>query len=161
MSEAAHTRAWETSEAVFGVACLAGIALDWVWPLSLPAGWPRWVGLTVGVGLFGLGVGLIALTRRQMRLQGQPTAPGLPTSQLVTTGVFSISRNPLYLGVVVMLAGAGLATNVLWLWIMLLPAVIGCDYILIFPEERYLAARFGAAYASYTARVHRWLGRVG
>jgi len=39
----------------------------------------------------------IVLARRELAHHGQPTDPGLPTSKLVTTGVFSVSRNPLYL----------------------------------------------------------------
>jgi protein-S-isoprenylcysteine O-methyltransferase Ste14 len=73
--------------------------------------------------------------------------------------VFSISRNPLYLGGVLVLLGIALALNLLWAIVMLLLSIIICHYILIIPEEQYLAAKFGGEYKEYIASVHRWLGR--
>jgi protein-S-isoprenylcysteine O-methyltransferase Ste14 len=107
-----------------------------------------------------VGAALVVLARRELRRRGQPTDPGIPTSQVVTTGVFSMSRNPLYLGGVCVLAGIALAFNLPWTLILLLPALVASHYVLIVPEERYLSAKFGAAYRAYTASVCRWLGRA-
>jgi protein-S-isoprenylcysteine O-methyltransferase Ste14 len=74
-------------------------------------------------------------------------------------GVFAISRNPLYLGSVILLLGIALTLNLLWAMMMLLPSLILCHYILIIPEEKYLEAKFGDEYREYMATVHRWLGR--
>ena len=73
--------------------------------------------------------------------------------------MFAISRNPLYLGSVLVLMGIALALNVLWALVMLLLSIILCHYILIIPEEQYLAEKFGDEYKEYAASVHRWLGR--
>lgn len=81
------------------------------------------------------------------------------TSKVVKTGVFAISRNPLYLASVVVLLGLASAINMLWAVIMLLLSIIICRYVLIIPEEQYLAEKFGQEYKEYTASVHRWLGR--
>ena len=89
----------------------------------------------------------------------QPTDPGHPTTKVIKTGVFAISRNPLYLGGVLVLLGIALALNMLWALVMLLLSMILCYYILIIPEERYLSAKFGDEYKEYVASVHRWLGR--
>ncbi len=78
---------------------------------------------------------------------------------LVTTGVFAISRNPLYFGGVCILVGIALALSLLWVLVLLLPALVACHYVLIAPEERYLAAKFGEEYRLYAASVHRWIGR--
>ena len=43
--------------------------------------------------------------------------------------------------------------------VMLLASIVLCHYILIIPEEQYLAAKFGKEYEEYVASVHRWLGR--
>ena len=88
----------------------------------------------------------------------QPTDPGHPTSKIVSTGVFSVSRNPLYLGGIFILAGISLAFNLPWVLILLIPSIVACHYVLVAPEESYLAARFGEEYRLYTARVHRWIG---
>jgi protein-S-isoprenylcysteine O-methyltransferase Ste14 len=46
------------------------------------------------------------------------------------------------------------------LLVLLLPALVGCHYILVVPEERYLARTFGAEYRTYVTSVRRWLGRA-
>jgi protein-S-isoprenylcysteine O-methyltransferase Ste14 len=102
----------------------------------------------------------IVLARRELARHGQPTDPGLPTNKLVTTGVFSVSRNPLYLGGISLLAGIALMLNILWSLVLLVPAFVACHYLLVVPEERYLAAKFGIEYAQYAADVRRWFGRV-
>ena len=84
--------------------------------------------------------------------------PRRSISRIVDSGVFSFSRNPLYLGIAVGLAGASLTFNNLWILLMLLPAVIACHHILIAPEERYLRQKFGNEYLNYAGRVRRWLG---
>jgi protein-S-isoprenylcysteine O-methyltransferase Ste14 len=157
--EAAHHSYWETSDVVFGIPLLLGIALQWAFPLALSEGTLRLALILVGAAFIALGVGLIVLARREFAQHGQPTDPGLPTGQVVTTGVFSVSRNPLYLGVVVLLVGLALALNILWILVFLAPAIVICHYVLIVPEEKYLAVKFGAEYAAYAASVHRWLGR--
>jgi len=114
VKEVAHTRWWQIFEVVFGLPFLAAIALQRVLPLSLPRGRLTPVFVVAGMALIGVGAGMAVLARRELARQGQPTDPGLPTSKLVTTGVFSISRNPLYLGGISILAGIALAFNLPW-----------------------------------------------
>lgn len=85
---------------------------------------------------------------------------GRATTRLVTTGVFSISRNPLYLGGVCVLIGIALALHLPWALLLLLPSLVAAHYILMVPEERYLARKFGAEYSRYADSVHRWFGRA-
>lgn len=155
----AHKRVWQIFEVVFGIPFLVAIALQLVVPIPFPQGFIPPVRVLAGALLMGTGIGLVILGRRELARFGQPTDPGLPTSKIVSTGVFSISRNPLYLGGVFILAGISLAFNLPWVLILLVPSMVGCHYILILPEERYLAARFGEPYQSYAARVQRWIGR--
>lgn len=159
-TDVAHKRWWQIFEVVFGIPCLVAIALHLAVPLSFPHGLLTPVMIVGGAALMLMGVGLVILARREFAQQGQPTDPGLPTNKLVTTGVFSISRNPLYLGGVDILVGIALAINLPWVLVLLLPAVVTCHYVLIAPEERYLAAKFGDEYRTYAASVHRWIGRV-
>jgi protein-S-isoprenylcysteine O-methyltransferase Ste14 len=105
------------------------------------------------------GVTLVALARREFATYSQPTDPGFPTKRIVKTGIFSLSRNPLYLGGICFLLGIALAANLPWMVILLLPALIVCHFVLIVPEERYLATRFGREYELYASIVHRWIGR--
>ncbi len=159
-TDAAHKSWWQTFEVVFGIPFLAAIALHWAVPLSLPRGFFTPAITPVGVALFIVGLVVVVLARREFAQHGQSTEPGRSTSRMITTGVFTISRNPLYLGGVCMLCGIALVFNLPWALILLLPSLVACHYILVAPEERYLAARFGEEYASYAASVHRWLGRA-
>jgi protein-S-isoprenylcysteine O-methyltransferase Ste14 len=157
--DVAHKSWWQIFEVVSGIPFLAGIALQLAVPLSLPRGLLTPAFILGGGALIIAGIVLVVLARREFARHGQPTDPGLPTSRVVTTGVFSVSRNPIYLGGICILAGIALAFNLPWALVLLVPAIIACHYILIAPEERYLAATFGEEYALYTASVRRWFGR--
>ena len=157
--DAAHKRWWEISEVVFGIPLLVAIALQLAVHLSFPRASITLAFILAGIILILAGIAIIILARQEFAQHGQPTDPGRPTSKVVTTGIFSISRNPLYLGIVCFLVGLSLAFNLPWVLILLLPALIACHYILIAPEERYLTAKFGEEYSRYTATVHRWIGR--
>jgi protein-S-isoprenylcysteine O-methyltransferase Ste14 len=155
----AHKSRWVIGEVVFGIPFLVGIVLNFTIPFSLSLIIFRSVFIPVGIALVITGIGFISLARREFAFFSQPTDPGFPTSRIITTGVFGISRNPLYLGAVITLLGLALALNMLWALGMLVLSIIICHYVLIIPEERYLTVKFGQEYAEYTASVHRWLGR--
>lgn len=157
--EPAHKSHWAIGEVVFGIPFLVGIALHVLLPFSLPQGILRQVLLPVGVVLIFTGMGFIVSARRAFVRFRQPTDPGQPTSQVITTGVFALSRNPLYLGAAFLFFGVALMMNVLWTLATWLVSIVACHYVLIIPEEKYLAAKFGEAYQAYTATVRRWLGR--
>ena len=156
----AHKSWWQIFEVVFGVPFLVAIAMQQVLPISFPPRIVIPILIPGGAVLILVGIALVVLARREFARYGQPTDPGLPTSEIVITGVFSISRNPLYLGGVCLLIGISLAFNLPWVLVLLLPSVVACHYILIAPEERYLAAKFGEKYRRYTVTVHRWFGRT-
>ena len=157
--DSAHKSRWKIAEVVFGIPFLASVALQFVIPLSLSQGIPRQALIPVGIVLIIIGIGFIVLARREFAQYGQPTDPGHPTSKVVKTGVFAISRNPLYLGGSIFLLGIALLLNTLWAIVMLLLSIIICHYVLIIPEELYLGTKFGNEYEEYTASVNRWLGR--
>ena len=157
--DSAHKSRWKIAEVVFGIPFLASIALQFVIPFSLSQGILRQALIPVGIALIIIGIGFIVLARRELAQYGQPTDPGHPTSQVVKTGVFAISRNPLYLGGSILLLGIALMLNMLWAIVMLLLSIIMCHYVLIIPEELYLATKFGNDYEEYIASVSRWLGR--
>jgi protein-S-isoprenylcysteine O-methyltransferase Ste14 len=157
--DSAHERWWQVSEVVFGLPLLAAIVLQFVAPLSLPGESIRPVIIVIGALLILAGLALVILTRREFAKHGERTDPGNPTHHIMSTGVFSFSRNPMYLGIVIFLAGVALAFDWPWVMVMLMPSIVACHYILIAPEERYLAAKFDDEYAQYARSVQRWAGR--
>jgi protein-S-isoprenylcysteine O-methyltransferase Ste14 len=120
----------------------------------------RWASLPWSlVGLLPIVAGglLNLVADRQVKAKGTTVKPFLPSVVLVTDGVFAWSRNPMYLGLVLVLVGVasclGSATPLLvafafaW-WI---------DARFIRPEERHLAEQFGEVYEAYARRVGRWV----
>jgi protein-S-isoprenylcysteine O-methyltransferase Ste14 len=158
-TDVAHRGWWQIFEVIFGVPFLIAISLQSLVPFSFPRGLFALIIVPVGAALTVIGTVLVILARREFAQHGQPTDPGYPTSKIVTTGVFSISRNPLYFGGVCMLVGIALVVNLPWVLVLLIPALVVCHYVLIAPEERYLAAKFGKEYHRYAVSVHRWIGR--
>lgn len=159
-SDIAHKNWRQTFEVVFGIPFLAAIALQLLVPLSFPQGLLTPIVIPGGIALIIVGAVLVILGHRELAQHGQPTDPGHPTSKLVTTGVFSISRNPLYFGGISIIIGIALSLNLVWVLLLLLPALVACHYVLIAPEERYLVAKFGREYNAYAASVNRWIGRT-
>lgn len=158
-NDSAHKSRWRIAEVVFGIPFLVSIGIQLAAPFSLPPGILRQALLLVGIGLILAGIGLIVSARRELARYGQPTDPGQPTSQVVKSGVFARSRNPLYLASVILFLGIALTFNNLWTLVMLSLSILLCHYILIIPEERYLRAKFGREYEEYVASVRRWFGR--
>jgi len=158
-ADTAHKSKWAIAEVVFGVPFLISLGLQFILPLSFASGIVHKICVISGILMIFASIGLIVLSRREFNRHGQPTDPGHATSKVIMTGVFSISRNPLYLGSVILFFGLALAISTYWALVGLLISIILCHYILIIPEEKYLAAKFGREYEEYTESVHRWLGR--
>tara|TARA_R110002012_G_scaffold81077_2_gene205362 strand:- start:130 stop:615 length:486 start_codon:yes stop_codon:yes gene_type:complete len=118
---------------------------------------PDWAQTYLGPALVVGAVAVAIIAERQFKRAGTSVKPWVPTTAIVTTGVFSISRNPMYAAMVVLLFGLAFAGNTLWI----LTATVGfvgiMHYGVIMREEAYLERLFGAVYTDYKARVRRWI----
>lgn len=83
--------------------------------------------------------------------------PHHAVTNLLTSGPYRLSRNPMYAGPVVAYAGLSLVLGSWWPLVLLPLVVLAMHRLVIRPEERYLGGRFGAAYSAYRTRVRRWL----
>ncbi|GEL98370.1 methyltransferase family protein [Cellulomonas terrae] len=86
--------------------------------------------------------------------------PGQETSAMIEKGPYRLSRNPLYVGLLVLYVGLALLAPTFWGLVLFPVAVLLVLWGAIVPEERYLHDRFGAPYDDYRRRVPRWLGAV-
>jgi protein-S-isoprenylcysteine O-methyltransferase Ste14 len=76
---------------------------------------------------------------------------------LVRAGVFRYTRNPMYLGMVILLFGLALMLGKRWLFLGPVLFALYIHYFQILPEERAMAAKFGRAYEEYSLLVRRWI----
>ncbi|HSM14911.1 MAG TPA: isoprenylcysteine carboxylmethyltransferase family protein [Thermoanaerobaculia bacterium] len=112
---------------------------------------------SVGLALLALGVALDVWSLGLFRRAGTSALPFLPASARVESGPYRFTRNPMYLGMTLSLAGVGLALNRGWILLAAPLAAAILDRYAIAREERYLERRFGDAYRDYKRRVRRWL----
>ncbi|WP_276755001.1 methyltransferase family protein [Pseudoalteromonas marina] len=78
-------------------------------------------------------------------------------SKLVTSGIYRISRNPMYLGFAFILAGWGVWLSSVWAMLGVIGFIGYLTLFQIMPEERALTKLFGDEFTIYKARVRRWL----
>ncbi|HYE27967.1 MAG TPA: isoprenylcysteine carboxylmethyltransferase family protein [Allosphingosinicella sp.] len=132
----------------------AGLAIDG--RLAAPPDGP--ILLKVGAGaLIVSGILPIAIALGLFRRRKTRPEPWAPSSALVVEGIYRFTRNPMYLGMMLVYAGLALLFQSLTAFLLLAPLAVIFDRLVIAREEAYLARRFGAAYASYRAQVRRWL----
>ena len=93
---------------------------------------------------------------RKAKTTVNPMAPQR-SAKLVASGVYRITRNPMYLGLVLILLGLALYLASPWALLGPLAFAAYITRFQILPEERVLSARFGAAYTAYCTQVRRWL----
>lgn len=113
----------------------------------------RNLGLALAGISFLLGLlSLYAFTKARTTLN-----PHGSVKTIVSSGVYRFTRNPIYLGMVLMLIGFPLAFGNVW-GIPLAPVfILLMNKLVIEHEEAYLEKKFGEAYTGYKSRVRRWL----
>lgn len=132
-------------------------ALAWAQAKVLPVGGLGAWGDPAGAVLIGAGLVLMAAAFVEFRRHRTTVVPHREASALVTTGVYRLSRNPIYLADALVLAGLCLRWDAL-AGLVLVPAfatVIARRFIA--PEEARLAARFGSAFEAWAVCTRRWL----
>jgi protein-S-isoprenylcysteine O-methyltransferase Ste14 len=140
---------------VVGLACFLGM---WFCPPALMLPIPdiaRWTGF--GVLLF-LGIALLATGARSFLKAQTSLSPAIPSkaSSLVVTGIYGYTRNPMYLGGLVMLSAFALLLGKLSACFFLPFFVVYLTRFQIIPEEKALRAHFGKEFDDYAKRVRRW-----
>jgi protein-S-isoprenylcysteine O-methyltransferase Ste14 len=96
------------------------------------------------------------LTFRRSKTTVNPLKPETATA-LVSGGPFRVSRNPMYLGLLLVLVGWAVLLGAPWSLAGPVAFVLYIQRFQIIPEERVLAMKFGVAHVQYCARVRRWL----
>lgn len=111
----------------------------------------------LGIAITLFGVAVVILINGTFKRSSTAIEPWKPTSAIITTGFYSFSRNPIYIGFCLFNIGIGLALNSLWIVLSFVPGAILVYYIAIAKEEAYLEREFGEEYLAYKRKVRRWL----
>jgi protein-S-isoprenylcysteine O-methyltransferase Ste14 len=128
--------------------------LAWLWPLHLVL--PAWVRpLSFLLAASG---GVLAIWAALLFRRHDTTAhPYAVATSLVTQGPYRMSRNPMYLGLLLTLIALGLWLQSLSALLLTPLFVFVIDRCNILPEERLLSVHFGESYKAYLAQTRRWI----
>ena len=139
---------------IVAASIVAGLLLDRVLPLPVAAGI---VIPTVGKAVVALSFVLFGLAVREFRRHNTAINPRRATSAIISRGPYRLSRNPVYLAMVMAHTGAALWANSLWLLGTLAVTMVILTKEVIEREEAYLERKFGQEYLDYKGGVRRWL----
>jgi protein-S-isoprenylcysteine O-methyltransferase Ste14 len=138
------------------IALAIGITVHaYVWPLRLPLDGIARSGLAAV--LAALGVALIGSALGLFRRSGQDPKPWATTPEVITTGIYRFTRNPMYLGMGLLQAGIGVALANGWVVAFVALSWLAIYFVAIRHEEAYLERKFGSVYLDYKKSVRRWL----
>jgi protein-S-isoprenylcysteine O-methyltransferase Ste14 len=141
---------------VFLAAVLLGVAFRYVVaPAPVPVA--RMISAVGGTGILLCGVAIIVSARMHFVRTGQSPIPWKPSPSLILKGPYRFTRNPMYVGITLVVIGIGVAANNLWISLFALPALLTVHVIAVLPEERYLSEKFGDSYRTYLTQVRRYL----
>ena len=116
-------------------------------------------GRLLGLILFTVGVAVLLVCVRDFHVAGKGTlAPWAPPRHLVKIGLYRWSRNPMYVGVLMILAGWALAFQLRALWIYAAAVMTAFHLRVVIHEEPFLERTHGDAWLRYKASVPRWIG---
>ena len=142
--------------AITALIAAAMLALSWVTPsLQIPTG----IRLSLALALALVGIGFCAagvISFRCAKTTINPMTPQL-TSSLVRTGIYTITRNPMYVGFLIILIAFAIVLSSAWALLGPVAYVFYIGRFQIAPEERSLTALFGSEYTAYVSKVRRWL----
>jgi len=113
--------------------------------------------ISAGIALVAIGLPVMLLGWRSFQIAGVEICPTSHTSQLLTGGIYRFSRNPMYLGMTVMLLGVGLGVGTLPFHLVPIIFFTTINFAFCPYEENKLEGLFGNDYADYRNSVRRWL----
>jgi protein-S-isoprenylcysteine O-methyltransferase Ste14 len=136
---------------------LVGVGLNFIWPLAVGASLPVWIRIVLGAILVAAGFGLAVGAMKRFIATGQRPEPWETTPEIVESGPFRFTRNPMYVGMVLFCVAIGVMLANGWILILSPLCALGIQYVAIRHEEAYLEQKFGEQYLAYKRNVRRWL----
>ena len=141
------------------VQVLVTASLMWTLAVAVPSlGFTLSGSPLVALVFAAIGFAFALLGVLEFRSAGTTVDPRVPDQSvsLVVRGVYRISRNPMYVGFLLVLIAWGIFLSNLASLVLLSAFVIYMNRFQIVPEERHMREKFGEAYRQYEAEVRRW-----
>ena len=153
-AQADHSRVVVPPPAIYLVFFLVAVGLQRYVPLPhLPATMGRVVGAVLALSWLVLSMWSV----RRFWASGTSIIPFRPTTAVVTSGPYRVTRNPMYLGFLLLYAGLACWLGLIWP-LLLAPGLVWLISVwVIRREEEYLDRKFGHEYRQYQSHVRRWL----
>ena len=146
-------KAWDIPPLWFALALALMVALHWLLPIAQVVAWP-WS--LAGSVLVVAGILLAVVAERRFKRAGTAVRPFEPSTALVEDGPFRFTRNPMYLGMILVLAGVFILLGSLSP-LLVLPAFVWLLHArFVVHEEAHMERHFGERYLVYQRRVRRW-----
>lgn len=136
-----------------------GLGMLFVARLLPSLAFPIPVNIPIGMLVISIGAVLAIIGVVEFRKAKTTVDPRHPqkSEKLVTSGIYAISRNPMYIGFLVMLLGWCIILENIAGFLFLPAFVLFLNQFQIKPEERFLLQKFGADYSGYCRKVRRWI----
>jgi protein-S-isoprenylcysteine O-methyltransferase Ste14 len=142
---------------LLALACIAaGFIAARFKPLPFFPG-PASIRVAIAVVLFLVPVAIVFVARRELVKHKEHPNPYKPTSAIVTSGIYRLSRNPIYIAFLIFVLATAIAANNAWLLLSIVVLLVLLQFGVVRAEERYLSGKFGVEYDAYRRTVRRWL----
>lgn len=142
---------------IFLSGLILGGIVHWFYPFyTLP---PAYLNSSriLGVLLIVFGLGIIFMAKVKMQRAKTNIEPWKPTNAIITDGIYSYSRNPVYVAMALIFFGVKLIFNSVWFTPFLALVLLVMHYGVVLREERYLENKFGKEYLNYKNIIRRWV----
>ena len=135
---------------------LVAIAAGWLIP-GLRVHGQHGVRIALGALVLAGGLALVLAAFGLFRKTGQDPKPWMPSPELILQGPYKYTRNPMYVGMILVTLGVSALAGHGWIAVLAFAALAVVHYTAVLPEERYLTAKFGSQYTQYKDSVRRYV----
>ncbi len=139
---------------IFLSGLMIGGLIEWFCPFGFI---PKPAGYVIGGILIPAGLGIVLIARSKMARAETNIEPWKPTTAILSDGIYGLSRNPIYVAMVLVYIGGVFLFDIAWSLPLLIVVLLVIHFGVILREEKYLEKKFGAEYLNYKKRVRRWI----
>ena len=107
--------------------------------------------------MFLLAAVIVFSSRRELIKHNEHPNPYKPTDAIVVSGIYRFTRNPIYVGFLIVVLAVGVGANNAWLLLSFIALFVLLHFGVVKAEERYLSEKFSDSYDEYRRRVRRWV----